>query len=99
MGQDALVSVFKVLNMAATGSKATSRRSNALDLVGSLDLSLKTFDVAITASGLTRGRQLPSVCTVRSLLNQPMFYSIWIFLNKYNPPTPQTMSQITSAST
>lgn len=37
--------------------------SNTLNLEGTLILALKAFAVVITASGLTRNRQLPSACS------------------------------------
>lgn len=78
--------------MAATGSKAASHQkgSNTLNLEGSLILALKAFAVVVTASGLTRDRQLPSACTVRSLFTQLMLNLIWIFLtNTALPPKHQ----------
>lgn len=73
--------------MAATGIKG----SNALNLEEFLILALKAIAVAITASGLTRNRQLPSACTMRSLFTQLMLNLIWIFLT--NSPPTQTLSQ------
>lgn len=69
------------------------KASRTLNFEGLLILALKAL---IVASGLTRNRQLPSVCTVWSLFTQLLFNLIWIFfffLNKYSPPT-RTMSQI-----
>lgn len=69
--------------------------SNTLNLEGSSNLDLKTFSLAITASGLTRNRQLPSICIIRSLFNQLMYTLIWIFFfsNKYSPPTLEKPKQ------
>ena len=60
LGQDALVSVFKVLNMAATGSKAASRqRKQNADLWRVVDFSLESFDYCQWADKKTDSCQVP----------------------------------------
>lgn len=74
--------------MTATGSEtASNQRKQHTKSRRIVDFRLETFALAITASGLTRNRPLPNICTIRSLFNQLMYHLIWIFFFKQIQPS------------